>query len=54
MAQSSVQVPDSCSVFAPSSPATAAKRSHAEAEEAKIPEYSRVIEEIVANIETRA
>ena len=54
MAQSSVQVPDSCSVFAPSSPATAAKRSHAEAEEAKIPEYNQLIEEIVANIETRA
>ena len=54
MEQSSVQVPDSCSVFAPSSPATAAKRSHAEAEEAKIPEYSQVIEEIIANIETRA
>lgn len=54
MALSSVQVPDSCTVFAPSSPATAAKREHAEAEEAKIPGYREVLEEIIANVETRA
>ena len=48
---SSVQVPDSCTVFAPSSPSTAVPVGLAEAEELKIPDYALEIEKIVENIE---
>ncbi len=51
---SSVQVPDSCTVFAPGSPATAVPRALAEAEECKIPEYPAVLEKIIEDIVTYA
>lgn len=51
---SNTQVPDSCSVFAPSSPATATPEALAEAEERKIPDYPQVLEKIIADIETVA
>ncbi len=51
---SNTQVPDSCSVFAPSSPATATPEGLAEAEERKIPDYAAVLEKIIADIETVA
>ena len=51
---SNTQVPDSCTVFAPSSPATATPESLAEAEERKIPDYPAVLEKIIADIETIA
>ena len=54
MKRSSVQVPDSCTVFAPSSPATAASQDAALREEAKIPDYAAIIEKIVADIEIEA
>ena len=47
---SNVQVPDSCTVFAPSQPSTAVPEPLAEAEELKIPGYPEVIEKIVADI----
>lgn len=46
-AASSVQVPDSCTVFAPANPSTAVPAVLAEAEEAKIPDYNSLLEEIV-------
>ena len=51
---SNTQVPDSCTVFAPSSPATATPEPVAEAEERKIPDYPAVLEKIIADIETIA
>lgn len=54
MELSSVQVPDSCTVFAPSSPSTAVPVGLAEAEELKIPDYGGVIEKIVSDIVTIA
>ncbi|MDD5697309.1 MAG: tRNA 4-thiouridine(8) synthase ThiI [Victivallaceae bacterium] len=45
-------VPDSCTVFAPSNPATAVFPSKIIAEEAKIPEYPDLLQEIIAAIET--
>ena len=51
---SCVQVPDSCTVFAPSSPSTATPRALAEAEECKIPEYPAQIEKIIEDIATYA
>ena len=54
MKQSSVQVPDSCSVFAPSSPATSVPVDIALKEEAKIPEYSAILEKIINDIEIDA
>ncbi|MCI5779729.1 MAG: tRNA 4-thiouridine(8) synthase ThiI [Lentisphaeria bacterium] len=50
MKLSSVQVPDSCTVFAPSSPATGVPVDLALREEAKIPEYARILEKIVEDI----
>ena len=54
MKLSSVQVPDSCTVFAPSSPATAVPVSIALKEEAKIPDYAGLLEKIIADIEIDA
>lgn len=51
---SNVQVPDSCTVFAPGSPATAVPVGLAEAEELKIPDYPAVLEKIIADIEINA
>ncbi|MDD5728501.1 MAG: tRNA 4-thiouridine(8) synthase ThiI [Victivallales bacterium] len=48
---SSEQVPDSCTVFAPSNPATAAPAGRIFEEEGKIPEYPEMIREIIAAIE---
>ncbi len=47
---SNAQVPDSCTVFAPSHPATAVPLPLAEADEQKIPNYPDVIEKIIADI----
>ncbi len=49
---SNVQVPDSCTVFSPASPATAVPRQLAEAEERRIPDYGRLLEETIQAIET--
>ncbi|MBE6388940.1 MAG: tRNA 4-thiouridine(8) synthase ThiI [Lentisphaerae bacterium] len=54
MKLSSIQVPDSCTVFAPSSPATAATVDLALAEEAKIPDYAGILEKIINDIEIDA
>ena len=54
MELSCIPAPDSCTVFAPSSPATSVPLELAEAEERKIPEYSAVIEKIIADIVTEA
>ena len=51
MELSSVQVPDSCTVFSPSSPATAVPVVLAEKEEERISDYAQVIDEIVAAAE---
>ncbi len=51
---SNEQVPDSCTVFAPSSPATSVPLAVAEAEEAKIPDYAAVLEKIIEDIVTEA
>ena len=53
MELSSVQVPDSCTVFLPSSPATSVPAALAEKEEEKIANYSAVIDEIVAAVEIK-
>lgn len=45
-------VPDSCTVFAPSSAATAVPRAVAAAQEARIPDYDAVLDSIAAAIET--
>ena len=54
MKLSSVQVPDSCTVFAPSSPATSAPVDLALKEEAKIPGYDAILEKIINDIEIDA
>ena len=54
MKLSSVQVPDSCTVFAPSSPATAVPAAIALKEESKIPNYAGLLEKIVADLEIDA
>ena len=46
---SSVQVPDSCTVFAPSRPTTRADLEKVIREEARIPDWEKVVEEIAAN-----
>ncbi|MBQ7396475.1 MAG: tRNA 4-thiouridine(8) synthase ThiI [Lentisphaeria bacterium] len=51
MELSSVQVPDSCTVFSPSSPSTSVPAGLAEKEEEKIPEYAKVIDDIVSAAE---
>ncbi len=51
MELSSAQVPDSCSVFAPASPATAAPLVQVERQEARIPDYAGVLRQIIADIE---
>ena len=48
---SSEQVPDSCTVFAPPNPATAAPLRKILEEEALIPEYRDLLQEIIENIE---
>ncbi len=47
---SEVQVPDSCTVFLPSAPATAAALDKVEHEEARIPDYDGVLEKIADEI----
>lgn len=49
---SNVQVPDSCTVFAPSSPATSCPIKVAVSEEGKIPDYEQVLDQIIQAIET--
>jgi len=49
---SNVQVPDSCTVFAPSSPATSCPIKVAVSEEGKIADYEQVLDEIIQSIET--
>ena len=44
------KAPDSCTVFAPASPATSVPESVALAEEAKIPDYDRLLAEIADSI----
>ena len=53
MELSSVQVPDSCTVFLPSSPATSVPAALAEKEEEKIANYASVIDEIVTSVEIK-
>jgi thiamine biosynthesis protein ThiI len=48
---SSEQVPDSCTVFAPSNPATAVPLRKIIDEEALIPEYKNILQEVIENIE---
>ena len=48
---SNVQVPDSCTVFSPSSPCTSSEPEDLEQEEAKIPDYWQILEKIAANME---
>ena len=48
---SNVQVPDSCTVFAPSAPCTASEPEVLEQEEAKIPDYWQILEKIAENLE---
>ncbi|MCQ2377597.1 MAG: tRNA 4-thiouridine(8) synthase ThiI [Victivallaceae bacterium] len=52
MALSAPQVPDSCTVFAPASPATAAPLRQIEIQESLIPGYGALLEKIVAETET--
>lgn len=54
MKQSSVQVPDSCTVFAPSNPATGVPEELALYEEAKIPDYAGIVQKIIDDIEIDA
>ena len=51
MELSAPQVPDSCTVFAPASPATSAPVDIIEKEELKIPNYTQVLLQIVDEIE---
>ena len=51
MKLSEKQVPDSCTVFAPSSPATSAPLVIAEKEEQLIPDYAGIIDRIVSSRE---
>ena len=48
---SNEQVPDSCTVFAPSSPCTSSEPDMLEQEEAKISDYWQILEKISANLE---
>ncbi|MBO5793072.1 MAG: tRNA 4-thiouridine(8) synthase ThiI [Lentisphaeria bacterium] len=48
---SNVQVPDSCTVFAPSSPCTSSEPEILEQEEAKIADYWQILEKIARNVE---
>ena len=48
---SNEQVPDSCTVFAPSNPSTAAPLRKILEDEAAIPEYKDIMQEIIDNIE---
>ena len=54
MKQSSVQVPDSCTVFAPSNPATGVPVDLVLKEEAKSPDYAGILEKIINDIEIDA
>ncbi len=45
------QVPDSCTVFAPPSPATRASLEHAEREEARLGDYQAILDKIISEIE---
>jgi thiamine biosynthesis protein ThiI len=51
MELSAPQVPDSCTVFAPASPATSAPVDVIEKEEMKIPNYPQVLQQIIDEIE---
>ena len=51
MKLSEKQVPDSCTVFAPSAPCTASEPDVLEQEEAKIPDYWQILEKIAGNLE---
>ena len=53
MEMSSKQVPDSCTVFSPSSPSTSVPVALAEKEEEKIADYASVIDQIVQDAESR-
>ena len=53
MELSSIQVPDSCTVFSPSSPATAVPAALAEKEEEKISDYAQLIDMIVNSAEVK-
>ena len=48
MEQSKVQVPDSCTVFAPANPSTSVPAALAEQEEAKIADYGILLEKIAS------
>ncbi|MCQ2379433.1 MAG: tRNA 4-thiouridine(8) synthase ThiI [Victivallaceae bacterium] len=52
MELSAPQVPDSCTVFAPTSPATAAPLVQVERQESLIPGYSAVLEKIASEMES--
>ena len=47
-----IKAPDSCTVFAPASPATSVPVGVAEGEEGKIPDYDAQLDAIIAAIET--
>lgn len=47
-----IPAPDSCTVFAPSSPSTSVPRKVAEGEERKIPDYDRLLDTVFAAIES--
>ena len=53
MELSSVQVPDSCTVFSPSSPSTSVPAALAEKEETKIADYAQIIDNIVNAAEVK-
>ena len=53
MELSSIQVPDSCTVFSPSSPATSVPAALAAKEEEKIADYAQLIDEIVNSAEVK-
>ncbi len=49
---SKLQVPDSCTVFAPASPATSAKLGKVENEELLIPDYEEELDKVIENMKT--
>ena len=51
MVLSAPQVPDSCTVFAPANPATAAPLAQVEIQESKIPDYQGILQKIISEIE---
>ncbi len=51
MVLSAPQVPDSCTVFAPASPATAAPLKQVEIQESRIPDYGALLDKIVSEVE---